>query len=55
MKEKEYIAELYRKSHVHHCMKSVLIRSYSGPHYPAFGLKTRDMDYLSIFSPNAGK
>ena len=23
-----------------HCAKSVCIRSYSGPHFPAFGLKT---------------
>ena len=30
--------------------KSVRIRSYSGPYFPAFGL-----DYLSVFSPNAGK
>ena len=25
---------------VHHCVKSVRIRSYSGPHFPAFGLNT---------------
>ena len=29
-------------------MKSVRIRSYSGPYFPAFGLNT-------VFSPNAGK
>ena len=23
-----------------HCVKSVRIRSYSGPHFPAFGLNT---------------
>ena len=23
-----------------HCLKSVRIRSYSGPHFPAFGLNT---------------
>ena len=23
-----------------HCVKSVLIRSYSGPYFPAFGLNT---------------
>ena len=28
-----------KKRH-HHCVKSVLIRSYSGPHFPAFGLNT---------------
>ena len=32
-----------------HCVKSVRIRSYSGPYFPAFGLNT---EYLS---PNAGK
>ena len=24
-----------------HCVKSVRIRSYSGPHFPAFGLNTQ--------------
>ena len=33
-------------------VKSVPIRSHSGPHFPAFGLNT---EYLSVFSPNAGK
>ena len=33
-------------------MKSVLIRSFSGPHFPALGLNT---EYLSVFSQNAGK
>ena len=36
-----------------HCVKSVRIRSYSGP---AFGLNTeRDTEYLSVFSPNTEK
>ena len=26
--------------HTIHCVKSVRIRSYSGPHFPAFGLNT---------------
>ena len=47
-----------------HCIKSVHIRSFSGPHFPAFELNTeiygvslsiRDMEYLSVFSLNAGK
>ena len=46
-----------------HCVKSVRIRSYSGPHFPAFGLNAerysdwirRDTPYLSVFSPNEGK
>ena len=25
---------------IHHCVKSVRIRSHSGPHFPAFGLNT---------------
>ena len=33
-----------------HWVKSVRIRSYSGPHFPAFGL---NLEYLSVFSPNA--
>ena len=28
------------KEHTMHCVKSVRIRSYSGPHFPAFGLNT---------------
>ena len=28
---------------------------FSGPHFLAFGLNTRDTEYLSVFSPNAGK
>ena len=35
-----------------HCVKRVRIRSYSGPHFPAFGLNT---PYISVFSPNVGK
>ena len=35
-----------------HCAKSVRIWSYSGPHFPAFGLNTK---YLSVFSANARK
>ena len=28
---------------------------FSGPYFPAFALNRRDADYLSVFSPNAGK
>ena len=35
----------------YHCVKSVRIRSYSGPYFPAFG----DTLYLPVFSLNAGK
>ena len=34
-----------------HCVKSIRVRSYSGPYFPAFGLNTE----LSVFSPNAGE
>ena len=34
-----------------HCVKSVHIRSFSGPYFSAF----RYSPYLSVFSPNAGK
>ena len=37
--------------YIPHCVKSVRIRSFSGPYFTAFGLTL----YLSIFSPNAGK
>ena len=38
-----------------YCAKSVPIRSYSGPHFPAFGLNTEKYEYLSVFSLNARK
>ena len=38
---------------VHHCVKTVRIWSYSGPHFPAFGLDTER--FVSVFSPNAEK
>ena len=36
----------------YHCAKSVRIRKFSGPYFPALGLNT---EYLSVFIPNAGK
>ena len=38
-----------------HCVKSVHIRSFSGPYFPAFGLNWRDTEYLSVLVQNAGK
>ena len=35
-----------------HSVKNVRIRSFSGLYFPAFRLNT---EYLSVFSPNAGK
>ena len=46
---------LRNESEKDYSVKSVRIQSYSGPHFPAFELNTRDTAYLSIFSPNAGK
>ena len=37
-----------------HCLKSIRIRSYSVPYFPAFGLNTERYS-ISVFSPNAGK
>ena len=37
-----------------HYVKSVRIRSYSGPYFPAFGLNTERYG-VSLRSPNAGK
>ena len=42
--------ECQRKSR---CRKSVHIRSFSGPYFPKW--IWRDTEYLSVFSPNAGK
>ena len=53
---------LERVSSFIHCVKRVRIRTYSGPHLPAFSrIRTEYGDiqsecrYLSVFSPNAGK
>ena len=35
-----FISILFYHSHKKHCVKSVRIRSYAGPHFPAFGLIT---------------
>ena len=41
-----------KKRSSNHCVKRVRIRSYSGPHFPAFELNT---ERYGVFSPNAGK
>ena len=38
-----------------HYMKSVRIRSFSGPYFPEFGLNTKRYSLFSVFIPNAGK
>ena len=37
------------------CVKSVCIRSYSGPYFPNLDWIWRDIPYFSVFSLNAGK
>ena len=39
------------RHHKNHCMKSVQIRSFSGPYFPVFGLNTETYGV----SPNTGK
>ena len=46
-------SSLLRKNEAR-CVKSVRIRSFSGPYFPAFGMNTKT-PYFSVFSPNAGK
>ena len=38
-----------------HCMKSVRIRSYSGPHFPAFGLNTKKYSVSLRIQSECGK
>ena len=54
MKTQHHLHRFYK-----HCVKSVRIRSFSGPYFSAFGPNTErysvSTPYLSIFSPNVGK
>ena len=38
-----------------HCVKSVRIRRFCGPYFPAFGLNTERYGYTEYLSLNAGK
>ena len=40
MKQRKSPAKSREFSKTGHCVKTVLIRSYSGPHFPAIGLNT---------------
>ena len=40
---------------IKHCVKSVRIRRFSGPYFPAFGLNMGIYSEISVFSPNSGK
>ena len=48
---------LHAPKYASHYIKSVRIRSYSGPHFPTFSTFGINMDsvYLFVFSPNEGK
>ena len=51
--------EILEITWTNHCVKSVRIRSYSGPYFPRIFPHSKwiriDTEYLSAFSPNAGK
>ena len=49
------VLALWKMSKILHCVKSVRIWSYSGPHFSAFGLNSERYEVLSVFSPNVGK
>ena len=38
-----------------HCLKSVRIRGYSGPHFPAFGVNTEGYDVSLRIESECGK
>ena len=46
-------ALVFSELNVMHCIESVCIRSYSGPHFPTFGLNTGKCipEYLRIRTP----
>ena len=46
---------LHLHHELHHHVKSVRIRNFSGPYFPAFGLNTKRYSVFSVSSPNAGK
>ena len=62
MKLSTFIESLLNEMNTLHCVKSVRIPSYSGPHFPSFGLNTNQNNFeyghflrsqnenLSIFS-----
>ena len=39
----------------YHCVKSVRIRTFSGPYFPALALNTERYGEILRISPNAGK
>ena len=43
------------ESEAYHCVKSVLIRSFSGPLFPAFGLNTERYSASLLILPECGK
>ena len=51
----KFQSKFYIYLKVNHCVKNVHIRSFSGPYFATFALNTKDKEYFSVFSPNAGK
>ena len=43
---------IFQNRQMYHCVKSVRVRSYSGPHFLAFGLNT---ETKYVFSAHVGK
>ena len=41
-----------KQNNILHCMKSVRIRSFSGPYFPAFGLNTERYGVWTRKTPN---
>ena len=44
-----------KNSKTNHCVKSVRTRSYSGPHFPAFGLNTKRYEVSLCIQSKCGK
>ena len=42
IQSKDHRIGIYKNQQNFHCVKSIRIRSYSGPYFPAFGLNTDD-------------
>ena len=52
----KHLLEVMRlKEFLHHCVKSVRIQSYSGPHFPVFGLNTEKYSVSLRVQSECGK
>ena len=50
-----FLDVFYHKMTLLHCVKSVRIRSYSGPHFPAFKMNTERYSVSLCFQSDCGK